>query len=180
MESQTATLIGYGLMVLFLPALLALVPFPDVRGAIPAGGMIGKLLSGALLAGFNFWGALIVTLALLITASFLTTTFSFSGTHAWASGPRGPIGAVGKLGILQRAQAKWHDWQAGREQERMRRRVEANRLEGRKPVGQAAAGTEEPKTIHLADESDIFKGKTEADEEEEEDARPRTGLRSCS
>jgi S-DNA-T family DNA segregation ATPase FtsK/SpoIIIE len=170
-ESQAATLIGYGLMVLFLPALLALVPFPDVRGAIPAGGMIGKLLSGALLAGFNFWGALIVTLALLITASFLTTTFSFSGTHAWASGPRGPIGAVGKLGILQRAQAKWHDWQAGREQERMRRRVEANRLEGRKPVGQAAAGTGEPKTIRLADESDIFKGKTEADEEEERDSQ---------
>jgi DNA segregation ATPase FtsK/SpoIIIE, S-DNA-T family len=170
-ESQAATLIGYCLMVLFLPALLALVPFPDVRGAIPAGGMIGKLLSGALLAGFNFWGALIVTLALLITASFLTTTFSFSGTHAWASGPRGPIGAVGKLGILQRAQAKWHDWQAGREQERMRRRVEANRLEGRKPVGQAAAGTEEPKSIRLADESDIFKGKAEADEEEEEDSQ---------
>jgi DNA segregation ATPase FtsK/SpoIIIE, S-DNA-T family len=168
-ESQKATLLGYGLLLLSLPSFLALIPFPDVRGAIPAGGMLGKLLAGALLAGFNLWGAVIVTIALLITATFLTTSFSFSGTHAWASGPRGPIGAVGKLGILQRAQAKWHDWRKSREQERMRRRVEANRLEGRKPVGKAAAVNETAKTIHLADESDIFKGKGESDEDQDDD-----------
>jgi S-DNA-T family DNA segregation ATPase FtsK/SpoIIIE len=130
--------------------------------------MLGKLLASALLAGFNTWGAVIVTIALLITATFLTTSFSFSGTHAWASGPRGPIGAVGKLGILQKAQAKWHDWRASREQERMRRRVEANRLEGRRPVGKAAVPNETPKTIHLSDEGDIFKSKEESDEEEED------------
>src|SRR5882762_7586904 len=165
-ESQKATVIGYGLMLLFLPVLLTLIPFLDVRGAIPAGGMTGKLLSGALLAGFNFWGALIVTIALLITASFLTTTFSFGGAHAWVIGPRGPVGVVGKLGILQRAQAKWQDWRESREQERMRRRVEANRLGGRKPVGKGVTLEEAPKTIHLADESDVFRGKTEEDEEE--------------
>jgi DNA segregation ATPase FtsK/SpoIIIE, S-DNA-T family len=167
-ESQKATVFGYALLLVSLPSLLALIPFPDVRGAIPAGGMLGKLLASALLAGFNTWGAVIVTIALLITATFLTTSFSFSGTHAWASGPRGPIGAVGKLGILQKAQAKWHDWRASREQERMRRRVEANRLEGRRPVGKAAVPNETPKTIHLSDESDIFKSKEESDEEEED------------
>jgi len=166
-ESQVATLIGYALLLLFLPTLLALISFPDVRGPIPAGGMIGKLLASALLSGFNSWGAIIVTVALLITAAFLTTSFSFGGAHAWVSGPRGPIGAVGKLGILQRAQAKWHDWQAAREQERMRRRVEANRL-GRKPVGRAAAPNELPQAIQLPDESDIFRSKTDSDEEEEE------------
>jgi DNA segregation ATPase FtsK/SpoIIIE, S-DNA-T family len=167
-ESQKATVFGYALLLVSLPSLLALIPFPDVRGAIPAGGMLGKLLASALLAGFNTWGAVIVTIALLITATFLTTSFSFSGTHAWASGPRGPIGAVGKLGILQKVQAKWHDWRASREQERMRRRVEANRLEGRRPVGKAAVPNETPKTIHLSDESDIFKSKEESDEEEED------------
>ena len=167
-ESQKATVFGYALLLVSLPSLLALIPFPDVRGAIPAGGMLGKLLASALLAGFNTWGAVIVTIALLITATFLTTSFSFSGTHAWASGPRGPIGAVGKLGILQKAQAKWHDWRARREQERMRRRVEANRLEGRRPVGKAAVPVETAKTIHLSDESDIFKSKEESDDEEED------------
>jgi DNA segregation ATPase FtsK/SpoIIIE, S-DNA-T family len=166
-ESQKAMLFGYGLLLLSLPPLLALVPFPDVRGAIPAGGMLGTLLASALLAGFNKVGAFIVSLALLVAATFLTTSFSFASTNAWASGPRGPIGVVGKLGILRKTQARWHDWRASREQERMRRRVEANRLGGRKPVGRAASLNEMPQAIQLPDESDIFRGKTELDEEEE-------------
>src|SRR5262245_5517094 len=150
-DSQKATLFGYGLLLVFLPSLFTLVHFPDVRGAIPSGGMVGALLAGALTAGFNKAGAVIVTLALLVTATFLTATFSFGRAHDWASGPKGPIGAVDKLGILQRVQARWHDWRKRRERERMRRRVEANRLEGRKPIEAQAAGVavldEEPKTI---------------------------------
>jgi len=177
-ESQKATLFGYALLLLFLPSLLTLIHFPDVRGAIPSGGMMGALLAGALMSGFNKIGALIVTLALLVTATFLTTTFSFGRAHAWASGPRGPIGAVDKMGILQRAQARWQDWRERREQDRMRRRVEANRLEGRKPVKTQAGGVAvmdaEPQSIQLEDESDIFRGKSkvvdEDDEEEEKEA----------
>jgi len=174
-QSQKATLFGYTLLLLFLPSLLALIHFPDVRGAIPSGGMAGALLAGALTAGFNKAGALIVTLALLVTATFLTTTFSFGRAHAWASGPRGPMGAVDKLGVLQRVQARWHDWRERREQDRMRRRVEANRLEGRKPIkgqsGSAAALNDVPKTIELNDESDIFKSKTEEEDEEQGSGR---------
>ena len=87
-ESQKATLFGYGLLLLFLPSLFTLIHFPDIRGAIPAGGMVGALLAGALTAGFNKAGAVIVTLALLVTATFLTTTFSFGRAHAWANGPK--------------------------------------------------------------------------------------------
>jgi DNA segregation ATPase FtsK/SpoIIIE, S-DNA-T family len=181
-ESQKATLFGYALLLLFLPALLTLIHFPDVRGAIPSGGMIGALLSGALTAGFNKAGALIVTLALLVTATFLTTTFSFGRAHAWASGPRGPIGAMDKLGILQRAQARWHDWRERREQDRMRRRVEANRLEGRKPIkSQASAAVldEEPQTIRMGDQSDIFNGKAKrATEEEDEQDENSSGRKA--
>ena len=46
-ESQKATLFGYALLLLFLPALLTLIHFPDVRGAIPSGGMIGTTKSVA-------------------------------------------------------------------------------------------------------------------------------------
>jgi DNA segregation ATPase FtsK/SpoIIIE, S-DNA-T family len=125
-ESQVATLIGYGLLVISIPTLLTLIPFPDVRGAIPAGGMSGHLLAGVLSAGLNK-GAYLVAGALFVTALFLTTSFSFSGTHAWAVSPTGPIGAAQKLGILQKAQARWHAWKEDREQQRMRRKVEANR-----------------------------------------------------
>jgi len=183
-ESQKATLFGYALLLLFLPSLLTLIHFPEVRGAIASGGMIGALLAGALTSGFNKIGALIVTLALLVTATFLTTTFSFGRAHAWASGPRGPIGAVDKMGILQRAQARWQDWRDRREQDRMRRRVEANRLEGRKPVKTQAGGVAvmdaEPQSIQLEDESDIFRGKSnpvdEEDEEEQKEAGHKTPI----
>jgi len=41
--------------------------------------------------------------ALLVTALFMTTRFSFSGAHAWASGPNGPDRKSGEAGILQKS-----------------------------------------------------------------------------
>ena len=153
-DSQVATLIGYALLLLSLPSLLALVPFPSVRGAIPAGGFLGTVISGALRAGFN-WGAYVVAFALFFASLFMTTSFSFSGAHAWANGPKGPIGAVERLGLLQRAQARWHAWRDRREQERMRRRVEESRLAGRKPVPPQAIGK-----VAVLDATEALKGKS--------------------
>ncbi len=165
-DSQVATLFGYGLLLLSLPALISLLSFiPAVRGAIPAGGLVGGLVSSGLLAGLNR-GAYLVAPALLVVAIFMTTRFSFSGAHAWASGPNGPIGRVEKLGILQKAAARWHSWREDREQERMRRRVEETRISGRKPVtpqsfGNAAVLNEVQKSIQLVDESDVFEEEKE-------------------
>ena len=165
-DSQIATLVGYGLLLLSLPALISLLSFiPAVRGAIPAGGLVGALVSSGLLAGLNR-GAYLVAPALLVVAIFMTTRFSFSGAHAWASGPNGPIGRVEKLGILQKAAARWHSWGEEREQERMRRRVEETRISGRKPVspqsfGNGPAMNEPLKSIELADESDVFEAEKE-------------------
>ena len=165
-DSQIATLVGYGLLLLSLPALISLLSFiPAVRGAIPAGGLVGALVSSGLLAGLNR-GAYLVAPALLVVAIFMTTRFSFSGAHAWASGPNGPIGRVEKLGILQKAAARWHSWREEREQERMRRRVEETRISGRKPVspqsfGNGPAINEPLKSIELADESDVFEAEKE-------------------
>ena len=178
-ESQIATLIGYGLMLMSLPALLSLLPVWDIRGAIPAGGMLGTLLASGLRSGFN-WGAYVIAFAVLITAVFLTTSFSFASTHAWATSSKGPIGAVGKLGLLQRVQERWHNWRDEREQERMRRRVEENRVGGRKPapmqsVGGAAILNEPPKTIHLRDEAAVFPTQRDEEEEDEPDAKDKKG-----
>ncbi|MGB8474419.1 MAG: DNA translocase FtsK [Candidatus Acidiferrum sp.] len=172
-DSQAATLLGYCLLLLSLPSLLSLWHFPQLRGAIPAGGMLGSLLSNGLLTGFNFWGATVVAVALFFTSLFMTTRFSFAGTHAWAKSPHGPIGAVEKLGILQKAAARWHSWRDEREQERMRRRVEETRISGRKPVtpqsfGNAALLNEAPKSIQLADEGE--------DEDEQEKPAGRGAL----
>jgi S-DNA-T family DNA segregation ATPase FtsK/SpoIIIE len=179
-DSQTATLIGYALLLVSLPSLLSLWHFPEVRGALPPGGLLGTVISNELRTGFNMWGANLVVIALLITALFMTTRFSFSGAHAWASSSRGPIGAVEKLGILQKTQARWHAWREAREDERMRRRLQQTRISGRKPVNQltgkvaeearVAPEPEPARTIHIADETDVFskaRGKRASDEEEE-------------
>ena len=171
--SQMATLIGYALLLLSLPCLFSLVSFiPEVRGAIPPGGIVGKLTSGALLASLNR-GAYLVAPALLVVAIFMTTRFSFAGAHAWASGPNGPIGRVEKLGLMQKVAARWHAWREEREQRRMRRRLEETRISGRKPVptqsfGNATLTGDAPKTIELADASEVFE-----DEEVEKDGEKR-------
>ncbi len=41
LDSAVGSLIGYALLVLSLPALLSLWRIPDVRGAIPPGGLRG-------------------------------------------------------------------------------------------------------------------------------------------
>jgi S-DNA-T family DNA segregation ATPase FtsK/SpoIIIE len=167
-DSQWATLAGYALLLLSVPSLLSMIHFPDVRGAIPAGGLLGGVVSHGLQSGFNFWGAMLVALAILIIALFLTTSFSFSGAHAWASNSKGPLGKIGMFGVLQRARARWADWRDEREDARMRREVEERKLSGRKPVAPQIvgrgekAGGEEPKTIHLEERGDIFKGKKAA------------------
>src|SRR6266403_670463 len=169
-DSPVATLAGYGLLLLSLPALISLLTFiPAIRGAIPAGGFVGALVSSGLLASLNR-GAYLVAPALLVVALFMTTRFAFAGAHAWASGPNGPIGKVEKLGILQKAQARWHTWREERERRRMSRRVEESRLSGRKSVppqfiGKAEALNELPKTLT-----------EEEDEKETKDAAHKTPI----
>jgi len=180
-DSQAATLTGYVLLMLSLPSLLSLSHFPDVRGAVPAGGVLGTLVSHGLQSGFNFWGAVLVALALFVVALFMTTSFSFSGAHAWASNHKGPLGKMEKFGILQRAQARWQEWREEREEARMRRRMEERRMAGRQPVapqvvGKAEAEKDDPRGIKLEDLSDIFKRKSAAaavaEKEEEEKETP--------
>jgi S-DNA-T family DNA segregation ATPase FtsK/SpoIIIE len=163
-DSQWATLAGYALLLLSLPSLLSMTHFPDVRGAIPAGGVLGSVISHELQRGFNWGGAFGIALIMIVVALFLTTRFSFSGAHAWASSSNGPLGKMEKLGILQRARARWEEWREEREEARMRREVEERKLSGRKPVAPQIVGKgEKPeddggKTIHLEELGNVFKG----------------------
>ncbi len=171
-DSQWAALVGYGLLLLSLPSLLAMIHFPDVRGAIPAGGLLGGAVSHGLQSGFNFWGAILVAVAILIVALFLTTSFSFSGAHAWASSSKGPLGKIEKFAILQRARARWEQWRDDREEARMRRAVEERKLSGRKPVAPQIVGkaeAEAAKTIHIDEPGDVFRNKKAAVEEAEDE-----------
>jgi S-DNA-T family DNA segregation ATPase FtsK/SpoIIIE len=148
-DSPLAKLIGYTMLILSLPALLSLWSVPLVRGALPAGGLLGTVLAAGMLAAFNTVGAHVVTLTVFLAGLFLATPFSFSGTHAVLRAP------IEKWQPLARLQARWLAWRESRRQERMRRQVEKARVMGRQPAAaQTIAGMESRKTALDEEESE--------------------------
>src|SRR5262249_34971655 len=179
-ESQWITIAGYTLLLISLPAMMSLLHFPDIRDAVPAGGLLGSVGSSGFLTSLKR-GAYLVDFALLVVAIFMTTSFSFAGAHAWAA--KGPLGVVERLGLMQRVASRWHAWRDAREDERMRRKLRETRTSGRKPVNQLTGKTvdieegtppEPDRTIHLPDETDIFSTTRPAKKDsKDEDELPR-------
>src|SRR5262249_32058764 len=108
LDSPVGKLIGYSWLVLFLPALLVLWKVPDVRGAIPPGGVVGTLVAEGLRAALNPIGAHVVALASFLAALTLTTRFSFIATHTALAGP------MSKLDLKSRLMARWTAWREQR------------------------------------------------------------------
>ena len=128
MESPVIKIVGYSMLVLMAPTLLTLWHVPDVRRAIPPGGLLGHLVSTALIAAFNTVGANVVAVAIFFVALFLTTKFSFIETHEWLRGP------LSRLNFIDPLKTRYAVWREAREQERMRKRLEQIKMEGRPPI----------------------------------------------
>lgn len=156
LDSALGGLIGYSLLILSVPAMLSLWRVPEVRDAIPPGGFVGGLIASGLRHAFNSVGAHVVTVASLIAALFLTTSFSFHATHALLRAP------VNKLDPIGRIKARWSAWREKREQERLRKRVEANKISGRVPVAQQPLGSKE---LKIAAEAEKEAAETAEDED---------------
>ncbi len=133
MESPAIKLVGYSILILMAPTLLTLWRVPDVRGAIPPGGLLGHLVSTALIAAFNTIGANVVALAIFFVALFLTTKFSFIETHQWLRGP------LSKLNFIAPLKARYAAWREEREQQRMLKKLEQIKLQGRPPISGAGS-----------------------------------------
>ncbi|MBI3645964.1 MAG: DNA translocase FtsK 4TM domain-containing protein, partial [Acidobacteriales bacterium] len=123
--SPIVKLSGMALLMASLSALLALLGLPEVRGTVPAGGLLGVLLSRALLAGFNPVGAHVLAVCFFLTALFLTTRFSFSTTTEWLREKASPFAKV---------QARWKAWREAHEQKRLKNRVTQIQIAGRPPA----------------------------------------------
>ncbi|HET9399903.1 MAG TPA: DNA translocase FtsK [Candidatus Acidoferrales bacterium] len=169
-DSAVAKLTGYALMVLGLPALLALWRFPEVRGTAPAGGLLGDVLAAGATSVLGSVGAQVVVVAALLTALFLTTRFSILGTHEWLMVP------LAKLNVAGRVKDYWSEWREKREANRLKQRIEKVKIAGRQPVTpQFPAASEALKSAAIAAEEEI-----ETDSEGEEAAsgkRPPVVLR---
>jgi DNA segregation ATPase FtsK/SpoIIIE, S-DNA-T family len=161
-ESQVIKIVGYSLLVLMLPALLALWHVPEVRGAIPPGGLLGHLVSAGLRAGFNTIGANLVAVALCIVGVFLTTKFSFLETHETL---RGPLGKLNFIGPLKERIALWRD---EREERRMQKRLAEIKSQGRPPIPQQSVAEVDASAITEEE------GEEAGEDSGEESERPRS------
>ncbi|MBI1749663.1 MAG: DNA translocase FtsK [Acidobacteria bacterium] len=133
--SPIVKLSGMALLIASLSALLTLVGLPEVRSTLPAGGVLGVLLSKALLAGFNPVGAHVLAVSFFLTALFLTTRFSFYSTTEWLREKASPFAKV---------QARWKAWREAREQKRLKKRVAEIQIAGRPPAPQQTIAPAEP------------------------------------
>ncbi len=82
--SPGAKAIGAVTLLVFLPALLRLMPWDwRWRHAVPAEGLLGRIVGDVLLHYFNRIGAYIVCTTLIAVALYLSTAFSFGALHIW-------------------------------------------------------------------------------------------------
>ena len=155
MDSPAIKLAGYSMLVTMVPTLLTLWHMPEVRGAIPPGGLLGQMVSAGLRVAFNTVGANLVGVAIFFVGLFLTTKFSFIETHEWLRGP------LNKLNVIAPLKERYLAWREEREEERMRKRLEQIKMEGRPPIPPYSAGRGDTKAD--ADE-DARESRTEESE----------------
>jgi len=123
--SPLAKFLGATWMLIFVPAMLALLP-GHLRwmGAIPLEGLLGRIVGDFLIHYFNPAGAYIVCATVLAVALYLSTAFSFSALQVWA-----PTRFAFVVALLNR----WRDWQEERAKRRMQKDLEKRRASP-KPV----------------------------------------------
>ena len=110
--SPVAKSLGAVWLVIFVPALLALLP-GHLRWlhAVPIEGLLGRIVGDVLIHYFNLAGAYIVCASTLAVALYLSTAFSFAALQVWA-----PTRFAFAIALWDR----WKDFQ----EERARRRAQ--------------------------------------------------------
>jgi S-DNA-T family DNA segregation ATPase FtsK/SpoIIIE len=120
-QTPIAKTLGGIWMLLFVPALLAILPV-HLRwmDAIPIEGLVGRIIGDVLIRYLNVAGAYIVCTTVLAVALYLTTAFSFSAIEVWA-----PT----RFAFLLALRDRFRDWQDERERKRQQKELEKRRAE---------------------------------------------------
>ena len=121
--SPLAKFLGATWLLIFLPALCALLP-GHLRwmGVIPLEGLVGRIVGDFLIHYFNPAGANIVCFTVLGVALYLSTAFSFSTVHVWAST---------RFAFVIALRDRWKDWQDRRTKEKLQKELEKRRANPR-------------------------------------------------
>jgi S-DNA-T family DNA segregation ATPase FtsK/SpoIIIE len=121
MQAPIAKTLGAIWLLMFVPALLAILP-AHLRwmGAIPFEGLVGRIVGDILIRYLNVAGAYIVCTTVLAVALYLTTAFSFSAIELWA-----PT----RFAFVVALKERFKDWQDERERKRQQKELEKRRAE---------------------------------------------------
>ncbi len=108
--SPGAKLVGATLILLFGPAIFALIPghLRWMHG-LPVEGLTGRLVADLLVEYLNFPGACIVAGTMVAAALYLSTTFSFNTAKEWLSV---------RFAFIQAWRDRWANWKAARARKR--------------------------------------------------------------
>jgi S-DNA-T family DNA segregation ATPase FtsK/SpoIIIE len=118
-DSPVAKTIGAFTLLVFTPALLALLPWTlHWLHAVPVEGLLGRIVGDALIHYFNVTGAYIVSLAVIAVALYLSTAFSFGAMQLWAQT---------RFAFAFAAWDRFQDWRAERAKARAARELEKRR-----------------------------------------------------
>ena len=118
-SAPLAKALGAVFLLIFLPALLALLPgHTRWMGAIPIEGLVGRIAGDFLVHYFNLAGAYIVCATVLAAAVYMATAFSFSAFEVWA-----PT----RFAFLVALRERWKDWRVERARLRMQKELEKRR-----------------------------------------------------
>jgi DNA segregation ATPase FtsK/SpoIIIE, S-DNA-T family len=163
-QTPIAKTLGGIWLLMFLPALLAILPGHfRWMGAIPIEGMVGRIVGDVLIRYLNVAGAYLVCTTVLAVALYLTTAFSFSAFEVWA-----PT----RFAFIVALRDRFKDWRDERERNRQHKELEKRRAE--KPFvstqlvpARPAAQREVPRPENRREEDEIPGVRTSA---------PRTGI----
>ena len=123
-QSPMAKSLGAIWLLMFVPALLALLPGQmRWKGVIPVEGLMGRVLGDFLIHYLNIIGAYIVCATILATALYLSTAFSFSAIQLWA-----PT----RFAFVTALWNRYQDWQQERTKRRQQKELDKRRIS--KPV----------------------------------------------
>jgi S-DNA-T family DNA segregation ATPase FtsK/SpoIIIE len=123
-QSPLAKSLGGIWLVMFVPAMLALLP-GHLRWmhVIPIEGLLGRVIGDVLIHYLNLVGAYIVCATVLAVALYLSTAFSFSAIQLWA-----PT----RFAFVTALWNRYKDWRQERAKKRQQRELEQRRIS--KPV----------------------------------------------
>ena len=116
--SPIAKLLGGIWLVMFVPALLALLPGHTKWLGVPVEGLLGRILADVLVHFFNVAGAYIVATSMLAVALYFCTAFSFSQARVWAAT---------RFSFAIAIRDRWKDWREARVRKKLQRELEKRR-----------------------------------------------------